>query len=108
MSTDQLLDLEREHDNAQTNSRIGMGIAGAGILLFLAKVIWGTDISSTMAGIIVGGGVVFWAMCHDKATKTMRRMDEVCYLKYGKSHEQSYTDIREDRYNKNINDGEMK
>lgn len=99
MNNDQLLDFEREYDNAKTNAKMGMYIAGAGVLLLLAKFIWGTDVSNTLAGVIVGGGLVFWGVCHDKAGKVKRKMDEICHLKYGKSHQQAYMDIRDDRCN---------
>lgn len=101
MSNDKLLDLEREHDNAKTNAKIGICIAGAGVLLLFAKLIWGTDVSNTLSGIIIGGGLVFCGVCYDKYGKVRRKMDEMCYLKYGKSHQQAYMDIRDDRDNAN-------
>lgn len=99
MSDGQLLDLERQHDNAKTNAKMGMYISGAGVLLLLAKFVWGIDVSDALSGMLVGGGFVFWCFCHDKTKKVRRKMDEICYLKYGKSHHQAYIDIREDRFN---------
>lgn len=49
-----------------------------------------------MAGGITGAGLVYWGINYDKVGKLNRKLDELCYKKYGKSHKDSWNDISND------------
>lgn len=87
---------EKEKDTAIMNSRMGLYLFFAGIVLLISKSIWGTDVSSAMAGGIIGAGLVYWGINYDKVSKLNRKLDELCYKKYGKSHKESWNDISND------------
>ncbi|CFQ88065.1 MULTISPECIES: hypothetical protein [Yersinia] len=98
MDAGSLQEIEREYNSAITNSRIGLYILCAGVLLIVGKFIWGISGSSVLFGIVAGGGGVYWGMLNDKASKLKLKLDEICYSKYGKPYDQSFTDITNDRY----------
>ncbi|WP_159241513.1 hypothetical protein [Proteus mirabilis] len=87
---------EKDKSDAQMNSRIGLYIFFAGIVLLISKYIWGTDVSYALAGGIAGGGLVYWGMNYDKVSKLKRKLDELCYKKYNKPHKDSWNDIADD------------
>ena len=41
----------------------------------------------------------FFAVCHEQVRSSLRKLDEECYLKYGKSYSQSFHEIFKDKYN---------
>ncbi|WGL96491.1 hypothetical protein [Arsenophonus nasoniae] len=87
---------ESEKSTAVMNSRMGLYIFFTGLMLIAARYIWGTDISPSLAGAIAGGGLVYWGVNYDKVGKLNRKLDDLCYRKYGKSYKDAYKDIAED------------
>lgn len=89
-------DAEREKSTAVMNSKMGLYLFFAGIFLIIAKFIWGTDVSTGLAGAVSGGGLVYWGTNYSKASDLSRKLDNLCYKKYGKSHKDSYNEILDD------------
>ncbi|MBS9541243.1 hypothetical protein AB7160_13885 [Morganella morganii] len=89
-------DAEREKSTAVMNSKMGLYLFFAGIFMIVAKFIWGTDVSIGLSGAVSGGGLVFWGMNYSKASDLGKKLDSLCYKKYGKSYKDSYKDIIED------------
>lgn len=87
---------EKDKSDALMNSRIGLYMFFAGIALLISKSIWGTDVSSALVGGISGAGLVYWGINYDKVSKLNRKLDELCYRKYNKSHKDSWNDIVDD------------
>lgn len=87
---------EKDKSDALMNSRIGLYMFFAGIALLISKSIWGTDVSSALVGGIAGAGLVYWGINYDKVSKLNRKLDELCYRKYNKSHKDSWNDIVDD------------
>lgn len=72
MDIKEFSELERRYEQAKTNRAIGA---------------------------FIGGGLVFFAVCHEQVRSSLRKLDEECYLKYGKSYSQSFHEIFKDKYN---------
>lgn len=87
---------EKDKSDALMNSRIGLYMFFSGIALLISKSIWGTDVSSALVGGIAGAGLVYWGINYDKVSKLNRKLDELCYRKYNKSHKDSWNDIVDD------------
>ncbi|WP_196723572.1 hypothetical protein [Providencia rettgeri] len=88
--------IESEKESAIMHCRIGIYISIAGFLLIFANYMFDSDNSPILAGIIIGGGVVFWGINHDKVSNIKRELDNICYKKYGKNHKYSWNDIMDD------------
>ncbi|MBG5983669.1 hypothetical protein I5F07_02150 [Proteus vulgaris] len=87
---------EEEKNTAIMNGRTGLFLFFAGILLLISKSVFGADVSSAMAGGIIGAGLVYWGVNYDKVSKLNRKLDDLCYKKYGKPHKDSWNDISND------------
>ena len=98
MNIKALSELERSYQNALTNRALGAYVGIAGLLGLIAEFIWGVVGSPVAMGVVLGGGLVYCGMCHDKVTKTLRALDCECYAKFGKAYSQSQREIFNEKY----------
>ena len=97
MDIKEFSELERRYEQAKTNRAIGAFIGGGGVFALLADFLW--DVANPISiGVLIGGGLVFFAVCHEQVRSSLRKLDEECYLKYGKSYSQSFHEIFKDKY----------
>ena len=100
MGNNDFRDLERSYKNACTNRALGAYVSIAGAVGLIIDFIWGVLGNPIVLGIVLGGGIVFYAMCHDKVNKLLRKLDSECYSKFGKSYKQSQMEIFYENYPK--------
>lgn len=61
-------EIERVYINAKTNKDISLSISGFGALSLLPF----TPVNPVIAGILLGGGFVYWVACHARSTEMLR------------------------------------
>lgn len=98
MDIKELSELESSYQNARTNRNLGAYVGIAGLIGLISEFIWGAVGSPVAMGVVLGGGLVYCCMCHDKVTKTLRTLDCECYTKFGKSYAQSQREIFNEKY----------
>lgn len=97
MDIKELSELERNYQNAKTNRAIAVYVCIAGAVSLVAK-LWGVGINPLTIGLILGGGLVYGGVCHDRVTKALRVLDCECYAKFGKAYAQSQREIFNEKY----------
>lgn len=90
-------EIERSYQSAKTNRVLGACISCVGLIGLFASFLWGVS-NPVVMGILLGGGLVFCAVCHDKVSKAIRALDMECYSKFGKPYSQSQREIFNEKY----------
>lgn len=98
MNKEQFNELETDYSSAQSNKNWGACIFAAAVLAMIANISWGWSDSPVFVGIVIGGGLVFWAINYEKSNSLKRKLDQICTSRYGKSYKDSLVDIIHDEW----------
>ncbi|WP_272692449.1 hypothetical protein [Providencia sp. PROV164] len=98
MNKEQFNELETDYSSAQSNKKWGACIFVAAVLAMIANIFWGWSDSPVFVGIVIGSGLVFWAINYEKSNSLKRKLDQICASRYGKSYKDSLVDIIHDEW----------
>lgn len=98
MDIEKIEELENKLFEAESNIKISLYIIVIGVVGFIGNIIGWFHDTQIMLGAILGGGFVFWGVNFDKKQKTIKKLDDACFLKYKKSYNDSISEIVNERY----------